>query len=75
MLISEGVCEIKIHLGSLMDRKNMAFKKIFKRINNVFLLEFLCAFLGSEGLWDESLCEREGSCNITKTLERMNYFF
>ena len=75
MLISEGVCKIKIHLGSLMTRKNMSFKKLMRRINSVFLLEFLCAFLGSEGLWDESLCEREGTCNIKETLKKMNYFF
>ena len=74
MLISEGICEIKIHLGSLMDRKNMSFKKLFKRINSVFLLEFLCAFLGSEDLWDESLCGK-GRCHIKEILKKVNNFF
>ncbi len=75
MLISEGLCKIKINLGSLMDRKNMAFKKLFKRINNVFLLEFLCAFLGSEGLWDKSLCGEKGMCHIKETLKKVNNTF
>ena len=75
LLISEGICEIKIHLGAIMDRKNMSFKKLVGRINSVFLLEFLCAFLGAEGLWDESLCRKKGTCNIKEILKKMNYYF
>ena len=31
--ITDNLCKIKINLGSLMDRKNMSFKKLVKKIN------------------------------------------
>ena len=74
MFISDDICKIKIHLGSLMDRKNMAFKKIWKKINSYFLLEFTCALLRDEGLWDENLCGDGYNCNIKNCLKKINYF-
>ena len=72
--ITDNLCKIKINLGSLMDRKNMSFKKLVKKINSFFLLEFTCALLRAEGLWDERLCGDGYNCNIKETLKKINYF-
>ena len=72
--IREDLCEIRIFLGSLMDRKNMAFKKLVKRLHEIFLLEFICADLQAQGLWNKSLCGKGTVCNIRKTLHKINYF-
>ena len=68
--ISTGKCRIGINLGSLMDRKNMSFEKIVDRVNSFFLLEFVCAFIDSEGQWSPSLCADGYSCNIKKILKK-----
>lgn len=67
-------CEIKIFLGSLMDRKNMAFDKLVKKINSFFLLEFVCAFMGSQQIWSENLCENGHICRIKQALKKADYF-
>ena len=74
LFLSDELCEIKINLGSLMDRKNMSTKKLAKKINSFFLLEFTCAILHDEGLWTKSICEDGFECNIKKTLKKLNYF-
>jgi len=71
---NETVCKIKIHLGSLMDRKNMAFKKLVKKIDSFFLLEFVCAIMRSEDLWKEGTCGDGYDCNIKKILKKLDYF-
>ncbi len=58
-----------------MDRKNMSFKKIVKKINSFFLLEFLCAFLRFENFWEDGLCGDGINCNIKEILKKINYFF
>lgn len=73
LFLNENLCEIGIHLTSLMDRKNMSVKKWVKKIDSVFLLEYICAFLDSEGFWSKKLCG-DDTCNIRKTLEKVNYF-
>lgn len=72
--INKNLCKIEINLNSIMERKNMAFKKIVKKINDIFLLEFLCAFLDYEGLWSEKLCGDGYNCNIKKILKKISFF-
>ena len=72
--ITEDLCEIGIHLGSLMDRKNMAFSKLVKKIDSFFLLELICASLEADDLWDGKLCLDGYNCGIKQTLEKINYF-
>lgn len=67
-------CKIKLLLGSLMDRKNMAFDRLVKKINNYFLLEYLCAMLESQGLWCEEMCENGHNCRIKQVLKRLDHF-
>lgn len=74
MFLTEDICEIKIHLGSLMDRKNMSFKKLVKKIDSYFLLEFLCANLRAEQLWSQKMCGDGVDCNIKQTLKKLDYF-
>lgn len=74
MFLTEDICEIKIHLGSLMDRKNMSFKKLVKKIDSYFLLEFLCANLRAERIWSQETCGDGVNCNIKQTLKKLDYF-
>ena len=54
--------KIEISLTTLLLRKNMAFKKIWKKINYYFTLEFLCVILQEQGLWKENLCNNGSIC-------------
>lgn len=74
-LLKDNLCEIHIYLGSLMERKNMAIKKLVDKIDGYFLLEYLCVLLTEEGLWSDHLCGRDGSnCSIKQALKKINYF-
>lgn len=74
LFLNKDTCEIKIHLGALMDRKNMSFQKLVKKIDSFFLLEFVCAIMRKEELWDNKLCGDGFNCNIKETLKKLNYF-
>ena len=67
-IISANHYLINICLKSLMLRKNMAFNNIMKRINDVFLLEFLCVILQEQNLWTPKLCNGGKYCNIKKAI-------
>ncbi|MFX1392218.1 MAG: hypothetical protein ACFFAH_01470 [Promethearchaeota archaeon] len=73
-LIENNHFKIEIHLGSLMSRKNMAFKQLVKKINYYFLLEFICVNLQEQGLWDQKLCNNKTRCSIEKIIRFMGYF-
>ena len=59
---------IEICLKSLMLRSNMPFNNIMKRIDNLFLLEFLCVILQEQNLWTHNLCNGGKYCNIKKAM-------
>ena len=57
-----------------MNRKNMSFNQIVKRINYFFLVEFVCIILQEQGIWDIELCNNGSVCNIQKTISTVNSF-
>ena len=70
--INDNSYRIEISLATLMLRKNMAFKKIWKKVDYYFILEFLCVLLQDQGLWSEHLCNNGSICKIQKIMMLMN---
>lgn len=74
MMLNEELCKININLNTLLDRKNMSIQKLVDKIDHLFLREFTCAFLQSEGIWSKNLCGDGSSCNIKQTIKKIKRF-
>lgn len=74
-IIADKLYKLDIFLVNLMTRKNMAYKKVARRIDFYFLVEFICVLLQEEGIWNQKYCGTGVNCNIQKTIKKMLLFF
>lgn len=66
--------KIEICLNQLVSRKNMSFKRLVRKLNNIFLLEYLCVVLQDEALWLRKQCKSgpKFNCGIQTVIDFIN---
>ncbi len=67
-LIHPHCYKIEICLNSLLSRKNMSFRNVVRKVDKIFLLEYLCVVLQELDLWSKKICNHGHICGILKML-------
>lgn len=68
--VIDGDVFIWINISEIMDRKNMNKVRLAKKIDRVWLQEFVCGLLEIQGKWNRNLCKLP-VCPVYTTIQRM----